>query len=102
MSRTQSETRQRTQDGFLWTQHGGITEGLLTRSIVPSTKSLRSTYDAIVIGAGFSGLIAARELAMTAQHEVLLIEARDRIGGRTWTSNELGEDIEMGGTWVHW
>ncbi|KAI9035797.1 amine oxidase [Aspergillus affinis] len=26
----------------------------------------------------------------------------DRIGGRTWTAKTLGEEIEMGGTWVHW
>lgn len=33
---------------------------------------------------------------------MLLLEARDRIGGRTWTAKVLGEDLEMGGTWVHW
>ena len=33
---------------------------------------------------------------------MLLIEGRDRIGGRTWTSN-IGEyPWEMGGTWIHW
>jgi lysyl oxidase-like protein 2/3/4 len=92
----------RTQDGYRWDADGTTTEGLLTRSVVPSTRHLRSSYDAIVIGAGFAGLVAARELCKKAGTEVLLIEARDRIGGRTWTSNEMGEDIEMGGTWVHW
>lgn len=33
---------------------------------------------------------------------VLLIEARDRIGGRSWSSNIDGYPFEMGGTWVHW
>lgn len=33
---------------------------------------------------------------------VLLIEARDRIGGRSWSSNIGGYPFEMGGTWVHW
>ena len=74
----------------------------MTRSVVPSTRALRDSYDAIVIGAGFAGLVAARELGKIAGTDVLLVEARDRIGGRTWTSNELDEDIEMGGTWVHW
>lgn len=33
---------------------------------------------------------------------VLLVEARDRIGGRSWSSNIGGYPFEMGGTWVHW
>ena len=33
---------------------------------------------------------------------VLLIEARDRIGGRSWSSNIGNYPFEMGGTWVHW
>lgn len=33
---------------------------------------------------------------------ILLIEARDRIGGRSWSSNIEGYPFEMGGTWVHW
>lgn len=33
---------------------------------------------------------------------VLLLEGRDRIGGRTWSSNIGGYPFEMGGTWVHW
>jgi monoamine oxidase len=33
---------------------------------------------------------------------VLLIEARDRIGGRSWSSNIEGYPYEMGGTWVYW
>ncbi|KAJ5312882.1 hypothetical protein N7508_003712 [Penicillium antarcticum] len=34
--------------------------------------------------------------------KVPLLEATDRIGGRTWTTKVLGEDLEMGGTWLHW
>ena len=33
---------------------------------------------------------------------MLLIEARDRIGGRSWSSNIEGYPYEMGGTWVYW
>jgi len=33
---------------------------------------------------------------------VLLLEARDRIGGRSWSSNIEGYPFEMGGTWVNW
>ncbi|PRQ10881.1 amine oxidase [Corynebacterium sp. 13CS0277] len=54
-----------------------------------------------VLGAGFAGLIAARELERLG-FEVQVFEARDRIGGRTWTDERMGQSLEMGGTWVHW
>lgn len=57
--------------------------------------------DAIVIGAGFAGCAAARELRR-AGRDVLILEARDRIGGRTWTDDWDGVRIERGGGWVHW
>jgi monoamine oxidase len=64
---------------------------------------MSTTHDAdvIVVGAGFAGITAARELRRQG-HRVLVLEARDRIGGRTWTDHRLGRDLEMGGTWVHW
>lgn len=34
--------------------------------------------------------------------KVLLLEGRDRIGGRSWSSNIGGYPFEMGGTWVYW
>lgn len=58
-------------------------------------------YDVVVVGAGFAGLTAARELTWNDKR-VLIVEARDRIGGRTWLDRRLGIDIELGGTWVHW
>ncbi|WP_282452331.1 FAD-dependent oxidoreductase [Corynebacterium meridianum] len=47
-------------------------------------------HKVIVIGAGFAGL------------EVVIHEARDRIGGRAWTDTGLGRPLELGATWVHW
>lgn len=61
-----------------------------------------STYDAIVIGAGPSGVICARDLRSQG-YSVLVLEARDRLGGRTWTSMLAGYDgetIELGGTYI--
>lgn len=89
------------QEGYLWTPQGAHV-GLPTASVVSSSASTRDSYDAIIIGSGFAGLIAARDLCQHARANVLLIEARDRIGGRTWTADVDGEQLEMGGTWVHW
>ena len=59
-------------------------------------------YDAVIVGGGFAGVTAARELTQRGV-SVLLLEARDRLGGRTWTRpSELGKNLEIGGTWVHW
>ncbi|MGN8129989.1 flavin monoamine oxidase family protein [Paenarthrobacter sp. 22069] len=57
--------------------------------------------DVIVVGAGFAGLTAARELTRQGL-KVHVVEARHRIGGRTWLDHRLGRDLEIGGTWVHW
>lgn len=59
------------------------------------------TKKVIVVGAGFAGLVAARELQL-AGIEVEIVEARDRIGGRAWTDHRMGAKLEMGATWVHW
>lgn len=65
------------------------------------TEPASGPYDVVVLGAGFAGLTAARELSRRG-HSVLVSEARDRIGGRTWTDERLGRRLELGGTWVHW
>ena len=58
-------------------------------------------FDVIVVGGGFAGVTAARECALRGQR-TLLLEARDRLGGRTWSSEWNGFPIEYGGAWVHW
>lgn len=58
-------------------------------------------WDAIVIGAGASGLGAARVLA-DAGRRVLVLEARDRIGGRMWTdTTSMSIPVERGAELVH-
>jgi pseudooxynicotine oxidase len=58
-------------------------------------------YDVAVIGGGFAGVTAAREAALRGR-SVLLLEARDRLGGRTWSAEWGPAPIEYGGAWVHW
>jgi len=58
-------------------------------------------HDVIVVGGGFAGVTAAREVALRGR-SVLLLEARGRLGGRTWSAEWDGIPIEYGGAWVHW
>lgn len=54
----------------------------------------------IVIGAGMAGIAAAKELGDSG-YSVKVLEARDRIGGRTHTDESLGAPIDLGGSWIH-
>jgi pseudooxynicotine oxidase len=58
-------------------------------------------HDVIVVGGGFAGVTSAREAALRGR-SVLLLEARDRLGGRTWQAPWNGTTVEYGGQWVHW
>lgn len=58
-------------------------------------------YDAIVIGGGFAGCTASREIAKAGKR-VLVLEARNRVGGRTFSTKVGGHAFEFGGTWIHW
>ncbi|WP_291048609.1 NAD(P)/FAD-dependent oxidoreductase [Herbiconiux sp.] len=55
--------------------------------------------DVVVIGAGATGLTAATRL-QAAGKSVVVLEARDRIGGRLWTNDIEGQMFEIGGQWV--
>lgn len=57
--------------------------------------------DVAVVGGGIAGLVTARELSR-AGLGVVVLEARERLGGRVWTDRRLGRDLEIGGTWMHW
>jgi hypothetical protein len=110
------------KDGFQWTEKDELTKGIPTIGLIrPSSNTTadNAVYDVIIIGAGYTALTAARDATtsgmLTIAHipcslntvttpwlRVLLLEARDRIGGRSWSSNIGGYPFEMGGTWFNW
>lgn len=66
----------------------------------PDTSGTAERHQVIVVGAGLAGLTAARDLAADGV-DVVVLEARDRVGGRTYTqATEDGLAVEAGGMWV--
>ncbi len=57
-------------------------------------------FDTIVVGAGVAGLTAAR-LLTRAGSTVVVLEARDRVGGRVWTDRSGGHATDLGASWIH-
>lgn len=61
----------------------------------------RYTTDVIVIGAGMAGIACARELRQVG-YEVIVLEARERIGGRILTDRtQFGVPVDLGAAWIH-
>lgn len=54
----------------------------------------------IVIGAGIAGIAAAIDL-QAAGLDVVVLEARNRIGGRIWTDRRWGFPLDLGASWIH-
>ncbi len=65
-----------------------------------STDSKGTSADVLVIGAGMAGLAAARDL-QKAGKKVIVLEGRQRIGGRIWTTQVGGLTIDFGASWIH-
>lgn len=55
--------------------------------------------DVVIVGAGPAGLMAARTLQASGR-SVAVLEARDRVGGRTWSREIDGAFLEIGGQWI--
>ena len=74
-------------------------------SVLPLHRRAQARQDAgvevLVIGAGIAGLAAAY-LLDEAGYNVIVLEGRDRIGGRIWTDRSLnGIALDMGASWIH-
>ena len=78
------------------TVHAAYGSGRHTAGMVHKAGAARVA----IIGAGMSGLAAAQRLA-GAGLDVMVFEARSRIGGRIWTDNRLGQPLDLGASWIH-
>jgi monoamine oxidase len=101
--------RQFLQQSAIWLTTLGLTgckmNRLLDETAVPQpTVAFNNSdthADVLVIGAGMAGLTAARDLQQAGQR-VMVLEARDRIGGRVWTNRSWpGIPLDLGASWIH-
>lgn len=59
------------------------------------------SVDVVIVGAGAAGIAAGRTLAAEG-HRAVVLEARDRVGGRAWTNSDaFGFPVDMGCAWLH-
>ncbi len=62
--------------------------------------SIRADAEVVVVGGGFAGLSAARELVRLGHRDVVVLEGRDRVGGRSATATIAGTPVDLGATFV--
>lgn len=65
-----------------------------------ASRSWAQAKPVVVVGAGMAGLAAARTLADAGQ-PVVVLEARNRLGGRVFTDRSAGLPLDLGASWLH-
>jgi len=82
---------------------GVVREAPAPRAVVGATEVQTAVTQpsVVVVGAGMAGLAAADELHALGC-KVVVVDARDRIGGRCWTDDSLeGRTVDLGAGWIH-
>lgn len=77
---------------------GAGTLGAVLQAPITSATETKGT-DVVIVGAGFAGMIAARKL-IRERKRVVLLEARNRAGGRVKSGVIAGRTVDVGGMWV--
>ena len=82
----------------------GVVAGLAGMLALPRALRAQSTVfdiDVAIVGAGAAGIAAAHALRARGKSYVIL-EARDRVGGRVFTDTSLGAPFDAGAIYIHW
>ena len=80
--------------GALASSRQGVTQ-------ISKARATGLDYDVLVIGGGFTGVTAARDVRKNGL-SCAILEVRNRLGGRTYYTSQGKHKVELGGTWVHW
>lgn len=86
--------------GAAWSAQAETPASEAVPAPIPTNAPAVRQAEVVIVGAGLAGLVAARRL-MQAGVDVQVLEARDRVGGRTW-SREVAPGViaELGAAWV--
>jgi monoamine oxidase len=80
------------------TVHGAVESG--RRAAEEVSAAVPTGSRVLVVGAGAAGLAAGQAL-LDDGYDVLVVEARDRTGGRVWTGDLDGTPVDLGASWIH-
>ncbi len=86
---------------FLGAATGAIAAAVMPGRAVAASVGEPDVLDVAIVGAGLAGLTAARDLRRAGNESFVVLEARDRVGGRT-LNHDLGDGYvsEAGGQWI--
>ncbi len=60
----------------------------------------KRSYRVVILGGGMAGISAAHYLAAHGVKDILVLEARERLGGRIFTVSKENKPLELGAQWI--
>ena len=88
-------------NGFMQDQFEKRVEHTSCSPVPPSIPNTLNQFKVAIIGAGMAGLSAANHLMENGIKDIVVVEARDRTGGRIHTIKHNGRPLELGAQWIH-